>query len=562
MKIRTIAGILLFVIMQAAVSGQQSTEPERFSTGQTRAEQGKIRTLVEDAQADLNNVPGYLQSQLYSGAEVILLRAQGRLKQAQASLDAHPDMIQRTVNWMGFSPQSLRDQLTESYREVRNRFLEIEKESVALMRDFDRLNPESQLGYRTELIGYFESILNNIDDPALRAKFEAILERIRRAIQNNDLAALQRAFDEAFAFLREHKGEVRSLDLPSIPSLPANMANWGPFLDTLKERILGVRESHPDAYADLWSRYNLLVHAVGREDEEAARRLAQEIINKLSELGVSVPVTPPGTDPTGPGRGPTRPGDDRPQIPSQLDPSDVPGEGTQFVRFFNETRNRIAELNLQNQRRVADLLSQLRDAIRNRDWDRARRLQREIEDIFRSEGKTPPKPGDDDKKPSVRRENGKLIWTNPVTGEEMVFPADLTRPGIDTTYVGGQGARLVRESERFLEEVDGVFRPRQGEVRNWDFQIEEDQSRVDFVADGMKSTLVFRDAAGKTSYRVTGWSVVHTDSGREVASATSGRELAVTFREVGSYRVTVQGETDWDNPFRIEAILNISNIEF
>jgi len=93
MKKYLLSGLAFFL---ASFFIAQAQEEERFYPEKTRGEQAKIETLLVDAESDLDNVPSYLQSQLYAGAEVILLRAQGRLKQAQAALDYHPEMIQQT----------------------------------------------------------------------------------------------------------------------------------------------------------------------------------------------------------------------------------------------------------------------------------------------------------------------------------------------------------------------------------------------------------------------------------------------------------------------------------
>lgn len=557
MKKYLLPGIAAFLASLLFVHAQ---EEERYYPEQTRGEQAKIQTLLMDAESDLDNVPSYLQSQLYSGAEVILLRSQGRLKQAQAALDVHPEMIQNTYPWIGW-PKKLREDLTATYRQIRNEFLEIEKQAAAVMKDFERLNPNSALGYRTELIGYFESLLNGIEDPELRARFETILEKIRTAIENDDLGALESAFEEAFTFINENGAQIEQPDIPVVPELPVTMENWSGYLDGLKDRLQGIKESHPDVYGKLWAKYNLLVQAVAREDETAARRLAEEIEGALKSAGAGGPEGDiPGQDNDERGQG----RDETPSmnLPDRISSSQTNAENKAYVDFYNEARDDLDELSPQNQQKVASLLRKLREAIENKDWNRAREIMQQIKMIFEEEGEsTPDIPGLDNNRSggvNLNEDDRGIYYVDPETGEKIYFPADLTRPGIGREYIGGEGARLLVEEKQFLEQTGNTYQVRKGETRNWDFKIQEDPNAVDFTDEGMKSVLLISDQNGKSSFSVIDWSVTNIDTGEKIASASSGKSLPVLFTESGRYRVEVKGTTEWDSPFRIEAILNIS----
>ena len=553
------------LVLASTLRGQEEI---RFTGTQTRAEQAKIETLLEDAETYLNTVPSYLQSQLYAGAEVILLRSQARLAQAESALNAHPEMIQRTFPFIGW-PKKLREELTESYREIQGQFLDIEKQAVAVMKDFQMLNPNSELGYRTELIGYFESLLNSIEDPELRAEFEEILERIRGAIENEDLNALEQAFEEAFTFISENEDAVDQPDVSAIPDLPASMENWGGYLEDLKNNIQSIRESNPDLYAKLWAKYNQLVQAVGREDTEAARRIASEIESELESVGAERPMSeiPGGGDDEGPIGRDDEDDDDLMSdltLPGTIDEAGIPPVAQPYVDFYNDAVDELDELSPDAQAKVIGLLAQLRDAIANGDWSRARSIMQEIQKVFEDEGEDVPEfeasgemEGGESGLNLERDRDGNLVYVDPVTGETIVFPADLTRPGIAREYIGGRGARLIEEEKQFLEREGDRFELERGESRSWDFQIQEDPNEVDFVDEGMKSVLLIRDQNGQSGFSVNEWKVTLVDTGEVVASASSGTELPLVFETSGSYRVEVRGETDWESPFRIEAILKI-----
>ncbi len=566
MKTKLLIGLPLILMLASALRGQEEI---RYTGTQTRAEQAKIETLLEDAETYLNTVPSYLQSQLYAGAEVILLRSQARLAQAESALNAHPEMIQLTFPFIGW-PKKLREELTASYREIQSQFLEVEKQAVAVMKDFQMLNPNSELGYRTELIGYFESLLNTIEDPVLRAEFERILEEMRIAIESEDLNALERAFKEAFSFIKDNEGAVKQPDVSAIPDLPASMRNWGGYLEDLKANIQSIRKSNPDLYAKLWAKYNQLVQAVGREDTEAARRIASEIESELESVGAegSRSEMPGGGGGEGGGGGDDDDDEVGPNLkpPGAIDDSGIPPVAQPYVDFYNETLDELDELSPSAQAKVIGLLAQLREAITNGDWSRARSIMQQIRKLFENEGEDAPEFEDPDDRNGrggssgldlQRDRNGNLVYVDPVTGETIVFPADLTRPGIARQYIGGRGARLIAEERQFLEREGDRFELKLGESRSWDFQIQEDPSEVDFVDAGMKSVLLIRDQNGQIGFSVNEWKVTLVDTGAVVASATSGTELPLVFETSGSYRVEVSGETDWESPFRIEAILKI-----
>ena len=138
-------------------------------------------------------------------------------------------------------------------------------------------------------------------------------------------------------------------------------------------------------------------------------------------------------------------------------------------------------------------------------------------------------------------------------GTERYFPADLTKGGVGTRYLGEKGTRLIEEVKEYLDlspgAAGGQYQIRQGESIRWGFAIVPVGQTQD-PSGGVRSSFKLTDRTGQGSFKVTGWRI--SGPGGNQLAAGPGEEAAAVVTQSGNYRVEFSGTTDWGSAFRIE----------
>jgi hypothetical protein len=147
---------------------------------------------------------------------------------------------------------------------------------------------------------------------------------------------------------------------------------------------------------------------------------------------------------------------------------------------------------------------------------------------------------------------GGYVVTMP-DGTERYFPADLTKGGVGTRYLGEKGTRLIEEVKEFLDlspgAAGGSYQIRQGESIRWGFAIVPVGQSPD-PSGGTKATFRLTDRSGQGTFTVTGWRIMGPDGAQLAAGA--GEEASAVVRQSGNHTVQFSGNTSWGSAFRIE----------
>ena len=153
-------------------------------------------------------------------------------------------------------------------------------------------------------------------------------------------------------------------------------------------------------------------------------------------------------------------------------------------------------------------------------------------------------------------------------GSEIVIPPDFDwkngeAKGIEKTYVGGKGARLVRETKVTFRPTPSPSAPNtfvvsrtDGESRSWAFEVAPVPGSEKKSAGSLSLTLALSDRSGGTGFTVSKWTVT-SPSGSPTLSSTSGAQVSATFTASATYTIEVSGTTDWDSSFVIKANLPV-----
>lgn len=135
-------------------------------------------------------------------------------------------------------------------------------------------------------------------------------------------------------------------------------------------------------------------------------------------------------------------------------------------------------------------------------------------------------------------------------GKVQFFPPNLSQPGIGRSYIGGEGANLVREEQYFVDVVqtgsEMVLQPKAGERRDWRFQIQIVQDTR--TETGRSVSFELSESRRMGTFAQERWRIL--DNGRTVGEG-SGRSGQFEFVTSGNYQIQFSGETDWGSPFRV-----------
>ncbi len=153
-------------------------------------------------------------------------------------------------------------------------------------------------------------------------------------------------------------------------------------------------------------------------------------------------------------------------------------------------------------------------------------------------------------------------------GQEIVIPADFSwkngeATGIEKVYVGGKGARLIRETKVTFKPTPSptaantyVVQRTNGESRSWAFQVAPVPGSEKKSSGSLTLTLAISDRNGGTGFTVSNWKI-NSPSGSPTMGSTSGDQVTATFTASATYAIEVSGTTDWGSPFVIKANLPV-----
>jgi hypothetical protein len=153
-------------------------------------------------------------------------------------------------------------------------------------------------------------------------------------------------------------------------------------------------------------------------------------------------------------------------------------------------------------------------------------------------------------------------------GGEIVIPADFdwrngVATGIEKTYVGGRGGRLIRETKVTFRPAPSPGQPNtfvvareNGETRSWAFDVNTVPGSEKKSTGSLGISLQLADRDGATGYTVDGWDI-GGPSGPVSVGSSPGNQASATFTASGEYTVQVSGKTDWGSAFVVKKTLPV-----
>jgi hypothetical protein len=153
-------------------------------------------------------------------------------------------------------------------------------------------------------------------------------------------------------------------------------------------------------------------------------------------------------------------------------------------------------------------------------------------------------------------------------GGEIVIPADFdwkngVATGIEKTYVGGRGARLIRETEVTFRPAPTPGQPNtfvvareNGQTRAWAFDVNTVPGSEKKSTGSLAVALELGDRNGATGFTIEGWEL-GGPSGPVAVDDSHGNQASATFSASGEYTVQVSGKTDWGSAFVIKKTLPV-----
>ena len=153
-------------------------------------------------------------------------------------------------------------------------------------------------------------------------------------------------------------------------------------------------------------------------------------------------------------------------------------------------------------------------------------------------------------------------------GSEIVIPADFdwkngVATGIEKTYVGGRGGRLIRETKVTFRPSPSPGQPNtfvvareNGETRSWAFDVNTVPGSEKKSTGSLAIALELADRNGATGFAVADWRI-GGPSGPVSVGNSPGNQASATFTASGEYAVQVSGKTDWGSDFVIKKTLPV-----
>lgn len=339
---------------------------------------------------------------------------------------------------------------------------------------------------------------------------------------------------------------AQSLSRDILPYVGVDMDQVRTVLSMLHE----IAENHPDENMRAWARRLIerFERLLDQGDPDAIKDMLDQVDDELEqrtgersrrtgedERGRDQRTDTPATDrdtqpPAGPGR---RAG----AMPSSLD--------EETVNWMLTTLRDICENHDDPEvRRIAcDLLDEARQALDEGDYARVSEI---IEKVRREVA------------PNVGDFQIKDMPVN-IDGEIRYFPPSFGRAGVGRRYIGGEGARLVQETEESLRlRNQGSDNERWtvevGETRSWRFSVNVTGQRS--IEEGRAVEFRLNEGSREGEFTLDGWRVLGPGD-RRVAEG-SGDSGSAELRETGRYTIEFRGTTDWGSPFRIQSQLDVA----
>jgi hypothetical protein len=135
--------------------------------------------------------------------------------------------------------------------------------------------------------------------------------------------------------------------------------------------------------------------------------------------------------------------------------------------------------------------------------------------------------------------------------------------GVDKTYVGGKGSRLVRETKVSVRATPNPSKPNSyevtktpGESRTWAFIVAPVPGSERKSTGNYTVAVALTDKSGATGFTAAKWEITGP-GGSPNLDSSSGLQVTATFSQSGTYSVQVSGTTDWGSPFTIKSSLKI-----
>jgi hypothetical protein len=131
------------------------------------------------------------------------------------------------------------------------------------------------------------------------------------------------------------------------------------------------------------------------------------------------------------------------------------------------------------------------------------------------------------------------------------------RKGVRCSYIGGFDKLLTKET-MIVQTVTQASATElrvsetKGEERSWDMDITELGKKT--ATGSLEASFQLVDKNGRREFTVDKWYAVDGSGNRASAEALQGQPEGqkITFSKSGSYKVTVEGKTDWNSKFTVE----------
>lgn len=134
--------------------------------------------------------------------------------------------------------------------------------------------------------------------------------------------------------------------------------------------------------------------------------------------------------------------------------------------------------------------------------------------------------------------------------------------GVDKVYVGGKGARLVKETKVTVRATPSAkantyeVAKTPGESRSWALVVAQVPGSEKQSGGSYTVTIALSDKSGATGFTVSKWEIT-SPAGSPTLENTGGTQVTAVFTASATYTVTATGTTDWGSPFQIKGSLTI-----
>ncbi len=135
--------------------------------------------------------------------------------------------------------------------------------------------------------------------------------------------------------------------------------------------------------------------------------------------------------------------------------------------------------------------------------------------------------------------------------------------GVDKVYVGGKGARLVKETKVTVRATPSASKTNTyevtkvpGEARTWALVVAPVAGTEKQTGGSHTVSISLSDKSGATGFTVNKWEIT-SPAGSPSLDSTTATQVTATFNASATYTVVASGVTDWGSPFQIKGNLKI-----